>query len=68
MQCNTDSCCEHIVGGVIIYLYGWLGLLAFKCAVSVSTQNQSTNKKPYVLDLTKLDALLHKTHSKVLRY
>ena len=28
IQCNTDSCCEHITGGVNMYLYGGVSLLA----------------------------------------
>ena len=31
-QCNKDSCCEHI-GGVSIYLYGCVSLLARECSV-----------------------------------
>ena len=67
MQCNTDSCCEHITGGVITYLYACDSLLAqfisvFVCVIS----NQSTSKKPHVSDLSKPDVLLHKTNNKVL--
>ena len=32
-QCNKDSCCEHIAGGVSIYLYGCVSLLARECSV-----------------------------------
>ena len=33
IQCNKDSCCKHITGGVNIYLYGCVSLLAPECAV-----------------------------------
>ena len=73
IQCNTNICCEHITGGVTTYLYGCITLLTSKCALCLCVlvsmcviSNQSTSKKPYVLDLSKHDALLHKTHSKVL--
>ena len=62
------SCCEHITGVVNIYFYGCLTLLASECVsfrVCVIS-NQSTSKKTYVSDLSKLDTLLHKTHRKVL--
>ena len=77
IQCNTDSCCEYMAGGVNIYLYGCVSLLVLECAVYVCVyvciiSNQSTSKKPcYVSDLNKFNALLYKTHSKlvlVLRY
>ena len=74
---NTGKCCEHVTGGVNIYLYGCVSLLALEFALCVFVfvcviSNQSTSKKPhYLADLSKLDALLHKTHIKfllVLRY
>ena len=68
---NTDSCCEHITGGVNIYLYGCVSLLAPVCAVCLCMfvwyQIRLLAKKPrYVSDLSKLDALLHKTHLQIL--
>ena len=33
IECNTDSCCEHIAGGVNVYLYGCVSLLAPVCGV-----------------------------------
>ena len=33
--CNKGSCCEYIKGGVNIYLYGCVSLLALECAVYV---------------------------------
>ena len=33
IQCNSDSCFEHIAGGADIYLYGCVSLLAPVCAV-----------------------------------
>ena len=62
--------------GENIYLYGCVSLLAPECAVCVCVcvcvflcviSNQSTSKKPHVSDLSKLDALLHKTCIRVLR-
>ena len=54
-----------------MYLYGCVSVLALKCAVCqcvcVSTlSNQGTSKKSNVSDLSKLEALLHKTHIKIL--
>ena len=71
-QCNADSCYESTADGLDIYLYRCLCLLAPECDVSLYVcfvSNQSTSKKPhYVLDLSTLDALLHKTHLLVLRF
>ena len=33
MKCNTDSCSEHITGGVNLYLSGCVGRLAPVCDV-----------------------------------
>ena len=33
IQCNTDSSCEHMAGGVNVYLYGCVSLLVPECAV-----------------------------------
>ena len=74
IQWNTDNCCEHITGGVNIYLYRSVSLLALVCAACLCLcviWNQSTSKKPhYVSDLGKFNALLYKTHKVllVLRY
>ena len=71
IHCNKDSSCEHIPGGVNIYLYGCVSLLTpWLCCVSLCVcmfvsviRSQSTSKKPhYVSDLSKPDTLLHKTH------
>ena len=67
MQCNTDSCCEHITGGVNVNLYGCDNLLAQFISVFVYvTSNQSTREKPRVSELSKPDAFLHKAHNKFL--
>ena len=58
IQCNTESCCEHITGSINIYLYACVSPLApvfamclWVCVIS----NQSTSKKPsQVLDLSNL--------------
>ena len=34
-ECNTDRCCDHITGGVNIYLAGCVNLLALGCALCV---------------------------------
>ena len=36
IQCNKDSCCEHITGGLNIFLYGSVYLLAPECVVCLS--------------------------------
>ena len=66
IQCNKDSCCEHIAVGVNIYLHGCVGLLAPVCVCLIS--NHSTSEKSHhVSNLSKLDALLQKTCIRVLR-
>ena len=35
IQCNTDSCCEHMPDGVNIYLYGCVSLFAWMCWLSL---------------------------------
>ena len=69
-----------MAGGVSICLYECVSLLALKCVACLCVHVcvcvcvcvcvisiQSTSKKPqYVPGLNKLDALLHKTYSKVL--
>ena len=71
IQYNKDNCCEH--KAVSVYI---VSLLVPGCAVSLSVcvcvlvcviSNQSTSKKKHhVSHLSKLDALMHKTHIKVL--
>ena len=55
----------HIYMGVSLY-WPLSVFCVFVCLCLCVISNQSTSKKPYVLDLSKHDALLHKTHSKVL--
>ena len=57
-----------MAGGANMYLYRCVSLLAPECDVCPCvTSNQSTSKKPqYVSDHSKCNALLHKTHCKVL--
>ena len=50
IQCNTDSCYEHMAGGVSIYLYGFVSLLVPECAGYLCVyvcviSNQNTTKK-----------------------
>ena len=59
-----NSCCEHITGGVNIYLYECVSVLAPEC-VHMSYQSRVPAKK-YVSDPSVPDALLHESHSKVL--
>ena len=69
IQCNKDSFCEHIIGGANIYLYGCVSILVpeyamslYVCGLCMCVSNQSTAKKThYMSDVSKLDALLHKT-------
>ena len=49
-----------------MYLYGFVSLLALVSRLCYVISNQSTSEKPHVLDLSELEALLHKIHSKVL--
>lgn len=71
IQCDTGSCSEHRTGGVN-YIYMCVCWSTDLCTYCVSLfvcviSSQSSGKKTcYVLDLRKLDALLRKTHSKVL--
>ena len=72
IQCNADSCYERTADGLDIFISvspfidPWVWCVSlYVCFIS----NQSTSKKPhYVLDLSTLDALLHKTHLLVLRF
>ena len=51
----------------VLHVFVCACVCVYVCVIS----NESTSKKPYVLDLSKLDALLHKTHINVvlvLRY
>ena len=57
IQCYTDSCCDHITGGV--YLYGCVSLLAPVCAVFLHLcvwyqMGVLAKKQLHVLDLSKL--------------
>ena len=79
IQCNTDSCCEYIAVGVNMSLWVCQSIGPWVCCVSSFVclcmcvcvcekdilNQQSTSNKPHMSDLSKLDALLHKTHSKV---
>ena len=70
IQGNTDCCCEYIAGGVIMYLYGCIRLLVTVCAVCLCMCVRYQIRvlvKNHVSDLSKHDALLHKTQSKVLQ-
>ena len=72
IQCNTHNSCEHITGGVNIYLYGCVSLMTPEFALCLSLcvcviLNQSTSKKShYVSGLNKRNTLLHTTYNKVL--
>ena len=73
IQCNKDSGSERTIDGVNIYLYGCVSILPPECTVCVCVCScvcnikSDTSKKPYyVSDLSKLDALLHKTHKVLL--
>ena len=75
IQFNKNGCFEHITVGENIYLDRCVSLLAPECAVCVYMcvcvcvwyQIRLPAKKLHVSDLSKLDALLHKTRIKVLR-
>ena len=67
IQCNKDSCCEHITVGVNIYIYDYscasLLLTEFAvchCVLVCVISNQSTSKKPQVSGLSELDTLCMK--------
>ena len=63
----ADSCCQHPTGGGDIYLYECVSLLTPEYPVSLCVyQTEYQHKTTYVSDLNKLEALLHKIHSKVL--
>ena len=68
IQCDTGSCCEHRTGGVN-YIYMCVCWPIDPCVYCVSVcviSSHSSSKKTLCVDLRKPDALLHKTHSKVL--
>ena len=67
VQCNKDSCCEHITSRANIYLYRCVSLLVVECTVCLCVVcvgvfvyvcvilNQSTSKQPYYMsDFSKL--------------
>ena len=75
IQCNKCCCYEHItVVGANIYLYGCVSLLAPECAVClcvcvcrcVFVCEIKSEHQQKTTCVSKLDALLHKTHIKVL--
>ena len=45
IQCNTDSCCEHMAGGVNIHLYGCVSLLVPECALYLCVYMYETHSK-----------------------
>ena len=71
IQCNKDSCYEHITVGVNIYLYRCVFLLGTECAVCLwmwvylyvcvcVRSNHTTSKKPhYLSELSKLIKCTH---------
>ena len=71
IQCNKDSCYEHITVGVNIYLYRCVFLLGTECAVCLWVwvylyvcvcvrSNHTTSKKPhYLSELSKLIKCTH---------
>ena len=70
IQCNKDSFCEHIIGGANISLYGCVSILVPEyamclcmCVVCVCVYQirVQQKKKHYMSDVSKFDALLHKT-------
>ena len=72
IQCNIDNYCEHIPGSVNMYLYRCVSLLAwvyrFSLRLCVWYQISGlADKQHYASDISKLNALLHETHSKVIQ-
>ena len=49
IQCNTDSCCEHMAGGVNIHLYGCVSLLVPECAVYLCVYVYETQSKVFLV-------------------
>ena len=45
IQCNTDSCCEHMTGGVNIHLYGCVSRLVPECPVYLCVYVCETHSK-----------------------
>ena len=66
IQCNTDSCCEQVKDGVYIFIWVYQSICPWVCFVCVISNKSTSKKLHYMSDLSKLDALLHKTHSKIL--
>ena len=73
IQCNTDTVVSirqvlstYIYMGASVYrLLCVLWVFVWMCRCYIKSE-YSTSKKPHVSGLNKLDALLHKTHRKVL--
>ena len=67
IECNKGTSCEQKTGNVNIHLYECVSLQApeFDMCVCVCDIKYIWPRL-YMLDLSKLDALLHKTHIKVL--
>ena len=75
IQCNTDSCCEHVTGDVNKFTWDCqsIGLCIWSVPLCVWFHvctwykiRVAVKKAYYVSDHSKLNTLLNKTHSKVL--
>lgn len=66
-MCNAHSCFGNVTRDVHMCLCLCQSVSPNVCLCGCVIPNQSTSKSAhYVLNLSKLDALLHKTHMKVL--
>ena len=71
IQCNIGSCCVHVTGCVNIYLDMCVSLLVIACVLCIFVSvygivSVLSKTMLSVENFSKFDALLHKTHSKVL--
>ena len=71
IKCNTESCCEHITDSIDIYLCACASQLApvyamYLCLSMCDIKSEYQQKAKSCVRPQQTDALLHKTHRKVL--
>ena len=59
VHCNTGSCFAHIIGGVSIYLYVYVGPFVFSVCLSVSVVLNQSNGKNHVICVKTAENSMH---------